>query len=57
MNMLSKTLTPLFPFSMALAAADLPPVPGEPIAARKELLFPDDFEAAEPAKVWHKVQD
>jgi hypothetical protein len=30
------------------------PIPG-PIAEKKELLFSDDFEGAEPAKVWHKV--
>ena len=28
-------------------AADLPPVPDHPIAAKKELLFADDFEGAE----------
>jgi hypothetical protein len=36
-------------------AAELPSVPPEPIAVKKELLFSDDFEGAEPAKVWHKV--
>src|SRR5437764_5628503 len=36
-------------------AAELPTVPSEPIAGKKELLFSDDFEGAEPAKVWHKV--
>src|SRR4051812_19055384 len=36
-------------------AADLPPIPDRPIAERKELLFSDDFEGAEPAKVWHRV--
>lgn len=45
--------------SLALAtasfAADLTPVPAEPIAKKKELLFSDDFQSAEPAKVWHKV--
>ena len=35
------------------AAADDPPA--KPIAEKKELLFSDDFEGAEPAKVWHKV--
>src|SRR5436190_23477931 len=40
--------------SVALAA-DLPAIPAEPIAKKKELLFSDDFEGAEPAKVWHKV--
>jgi hypothetical protein len=36
-------------------AADLPPVPAESIASKKELLFSDDFQGPEPAKVWHKV--
>ena len=39
----------------AALAADLPAVPDEPIAKRKELLFSDNFEGAEPAKVWHQV--
>jgi len=30
-------------------------IPAELIAKKKELLFSDDFEGAEPAKVWHKV--
>ena len=36
-------------------AADLPVIPAEAIAKKKELLFSDDFQGAEPAKVWHKV--
>jgi hypothetical protein len=36
-------------------AADLPPIPSEAIARKKELLFQDDFSKAEPAKEWHKV--
>jgi hypothetical protein len=40
--------------SIALAA-ELPPVPPESIAVKKQLLFSDDFDGAEPAKVWHKV--
>ncbi len=36
-------------------AADLPSIPNQPIAKKKELLFSDDFQGAEPAKVWHKV--
>src|SRR5579864_4122906 len=39
----------------AAAAAELSAVPEKSIAAKKELLFSDDFEGAEPAKVWHKV--
>ena len=36
-------------------AADLPKVPAKAIAEKKEQLFVDDFQGAEPAKVWHKV--
>src|ERR1041384_6800765 len=51
----------LFPFvALLLIVAgalvdDNPPVPAKSIAEKKELLFSDDFEGAEPAKVWHKV--
>jgi hypothetical protein len=38
-----------------LFASELPPIPGEPIARKKELLFSDDFEKAEPSPLWHKV--
>src|SRR5204862_4145839 len=44
-----------FLITTAAFAADLPAIPAEPIAKKKELLFSDDFEGAEPAKVWHKV--
>jgi len=36
-------------------AVDLPTIPAEPIAKKKDLLFSDDFQGSEPAKVWHKV--
>jgi hypothetical protein len=36
-------------------AADRPEIPTGSIAKKKELLFSDDFQGAEPAKVWHKV--
>ena len=39
----------------AALAADLPSIPADSIAKKKELLFSDDFQGAEPAKVWHKV--
>jgi hypothetical protein len=44
-------------FLVALSAfADDPvAIPAKAIAEKKELLFSDDFEGAEPAKVWHKV--
>ena len=41
--------------STSALAADLPPVPAQPIAEKKDLLFSDDFSAAQPAKAWHKV--
>ena len=40
---------------LAVSAADLPPIPSEPIAKKKELLFSDDFESASPNKLWHRV--
>lgn len=42
-------------FNSLAFAADLPPVPSESIAKKKELLFSDDFESAQPNKLWHKV--
>ncbi|MDB5324274.1 MAG: hypothetical protein JWN40_5905 [Phycisphaerales bacterium] len=39
----------------ATFAADLPAIPANSIANKKELLFSDDFEGTEPAKPWHKV--
>ena len=52
--------TPVLLISFAIfvahaSAADPIPVPDESIAVKKELLFSDDFESAEPAKPWHKV--
>ncbi|MBI3877847.1 MAG: hypothetical protein HY300_18110 [Verrucomicrobia bacterium] len=41
----------------ATFAADLPTIPAEPIAKKKELLFSDDFESATPDKRWHRVVD
>jgi hypothetical protein len=42
-------------FTTAAFAADLGSIPAQSIARKKELLFSDDFQGAEPAKVWHKV--
>ncbi len=57
-------LRPLFVFSSLLTlstfAADtprLPRIPSKPIAEKKELLFSDDFEAAEHDAKWHRVVD
>ena len=41
--------------STFVVAADRPAIPEKSIARKKELLFSDDFEGTEPAKVWHKV--
>src|SRR5688572_16526047 len=48
-------LIPLLLLASTALADDPPAIPDKPIAAKKELLFSDDFEGAEPAKVWHKV--
>ncbi len=54
--MLPRFLTlPLLLLTVAAFGADLPTIPPEPIARKKELLFSDDFQAAEPAREWHKV--
>ena len=48
-------LIPLVAMTVQAVGADRPVIPAEPIAEKKELLFSDDFESAEPAKVWHRV--
>lgn len=52
--MKTNIITTILAATTALAA-DLPAIPETPIAVKKELLFSDDFEGSEPAKVWHKV--
>ncbi len=50
----------LIAFSLVTAsalAAGLPAVPSEPIAAKQELLFSDDFKGAEHDQRWHRVVD
>ncbi|HPA17805.1 MAG TPA: hypothetical protein PLU30_08650 [Verrucomicrobiae bacterium] len=44
-----------FLITSAAFAAELPKIPSNPIARKKELLFSDDFQGREPAKVWHQV--
>ena len=39
----------------ALLLDDPAAIPAKPLAEKKELLFSDDFQGAEPAKAWHKV--
>src|SRR5260221_1217535 len=53
MNM--RLLAGLVLVAHAVLAAELPAIPAKSIAEKKELLFSDDFEGAEPAKPWHKV--
>ena len=48
-------LAAIFVATATAFAADLPTIPAKSIAAKKELLFSDDFEGAEPAKIWHQV--
>jgi len=52
---MSLLLIPLAFVSLTARGADPVPIPEKSIAEKKELLFSDDFEAAEPAKPWHKV--
>ncbi len=49
----------LAPLSAARAdePAKLPPVPAQPIAKKKELLFADDFKGKDRNKRWHRVVD
>lgn len=48
-------LVPLALITTHASAADPPAIPDKSIAQKKDLLFSDDFEGKEPAKVWHKV--
>lgn len=54
MNPRALLLTACF-VTTTIFAADRPEVPKEPIAKKKELLFSDDFEKAEPSSLWHKA--
>src|SRR5438552_12538633 len=54
--MILRTCLALFLFLSSVAfAAELHAIPEKSLAKKKELLFSDDFEGAESAKVWHKV--
>jgi hypothetical protein len=46
---------PFLLLTTSVFAAELPAIPAKPIAEKKQLLFSDDFEGTEPAKVWHRV--
>src|SRR5262245_16837478 len=39
----------------AALAADLPPVPQQPLGVKKELLFSEDFSGEKPSSLWHRV--
>ena len=45
-------LAPIFLITAAAFAADLPAIPAQGIARKKELLFSDDFAGAELGKAW-----
>lgn len=56
MKKIACLLAPAFLAIAATAAPPaLPPVPDQPVAVKKELLFSDDFEGATPSPLWHKV--
>jgi hypothetical protein len=48
-------LTPFFLITLTSLAAELPTIPADSIATKKELLFSDDFERAELGKAWGSV--
>ena len=48
-------LVPALLFTLNAIAADLPPVPADPITQKKQLLFSDDFERADLGKAWGPV--
>src|SRR5436190_19952649 len=48
-------LAALLLLAPAALADDPVAIPAKAIAEKKELLFSDDFESAEPNKLWHKV--
>lgn len=46
---------PMLLATLAATPADLPTIPAEPIAQRRQLLFSDDFERADLGKAWGQV--
>src|ERR1044071_8606779 len=50
-------VVPLLIVTSAALAADVDTVPTKSIAAKKELLFADDFQSADHDKRWHRVVD
>ncbi len=48
-------LLPLLLFTLTSFGAELPTIPADPIARKKDLLFSDDFERQELGKAWGKV--
>jgi len=48
-------VAPVFLITTSAIAADLPAIPPDSIAKKKELLFSDDFKSATPSKLWHQV--
>lgn len=56
-SLLAVLLIGPIPQARAAEPAKLPPIPQRPIAAKKELLFADDFKGTERDKRWHRVVD
>lgn len=52
---MTRFLLPILLVTTVSFAADRPKIPAKSIAEKQDLLFADDFQGAEPAKVWHKV--
>jgi hypothetical protein len=48
-------LAPILVANTAAFAADLPKIPAEPVAKKKELLFSDDFERKDLGQKWRNV--
>lgn len=46
---------PFLAVTLQAVGADRAPIPAQPIAQKKELLFSDNFESSELAKEWHRV--
>lgn len=54
---ISTTFATLIMSASAISAADRMPIPPQPIAEKRELLFADDFEGAVRDQRWHRVVD
>ena len=50
-------LAPFVLLTASALAVALDPIPAGPLAQKKELLFADDFQSAQPDQLWHRVVD